>query len=775
MEIVSCSSEVEAEQRPKFDAAVERALSAAPSTHDKQSIQRTADILRWQMFGKPDDQLPEGLVITEVMGKTKPSLDARKPFTIECAVESYVALAQTGVQGVENAVIADIRQRLHGAEPEVRSLCNNNPANALLRSFDVQGQPLTKEVPLDQRQRAIEEEKARRTTMQQFGMGDDVRVEDIPRGGPVDNALRRAYWRLDDQTQQKREPQSEQGAHDRARQYFAGRIADAYITAKKQMGGKDTPDRQYIIDFLNNTKVDYDIDTRLQRQYILAYKTEVVADELQTLSVDTSDPLGYDCTRFTLQQGIAELFSADCPASYTEFMDDIEYELYQAIEYSATSVIGTFGDYTPLSTGTELRDRLLAPCGEFVDAETLKEARSHHGHPNEACGYMTQEEMQQASMESIGSVQSGSVPSPRIIQMQEKNPALPRPSGQSDLKLFLYDERFTYADPDIPGYTLVRHNGDAYEFMHDAADPYVAANVPISADAQQILTHEYEQLGLQTLADRIKSQSTLTVEELRGFIQAESNYPVPTNDEILGRSSRYSRAPYSDLQHFGRVVAGGKLQIQCTGAASFLKLSLQKAFGNPSASTVNGLTIEPSSTTLNNLGHQQTAFQHDGKMYILDATPGGATTPLVGQAPDIKRTDVQQVPIRPADMQTLNSPAKTADEQLQAIRTNFEKQLGIALKAPHTEALYEHIAKLPEATDPVRRTLGLAMRATSGDTVSFAEATSHLDFLDAYKDRSPQELRQLGLPVYDRKMLDMLSKSTEAIAGIFNISITIPE
>ncbi|HEX3568335.1 MAG TPA: hypothetical protein VHT70_01505 [Candidatus Saccharimonadales bacterium] len=767
MEIASCSPEVAAEQRSKLDAAVASACATAPSMHDKQSIQRVANILRWKLFGNVGDTLPEGLVITEVKGDPSLSLDTRKSFTAECAGKAYHSIMLAGGISAENAVLWDIDKRMSDSATEVRALISATPANALLRSFDAQGQPQTNEVPLDQRQRAIEEEKVRRQTLQQFGMGDDVRVEDIPRGSAVDNALRRAYWRIDNQTQQRQEPQTEQSAFDKARLYFAERLADAYIKVQKQKNQVDVPSRQEVITLLCDTKLgSMDREARRLHTRLLDYKSYVIYDELQELSLDPDkDPFGYACARETLKAATDQLFVGLDLSTYTKSLASIESQAYSRVASGIMAEVGDFRRYRPADWLVQLRDQMLDPQGEYVDLATLEEAGKHHQHLNEAPMYVSQEALQNDLAQSAGSVQSGGVASARIIQTREKDTGLPAPTGQGDLQLTLHDKQFTYADPAIPGYTLVGRSGNAYEFTRDATDPYVAAYIPISDNARQTLAQEYKNIGLRKLAAQVTNGPTFTVEQLRSAIQAQSHYPLPTEAELASGTGMYSNKIYCiGLSDFESFVANGKLHVQCTGASQFLKSSLQTAFDYRNVGVANGLSIDPSTTNISAAGHQQTTFYHNGKMYILDATPGVATTPRSGEAPNVPNNLVQQVPAQVASMRSLNKPPRTTTEELRAIRSNFERHLRIALKAPDTQTLYERVAKLPETTDPVRRTLSVTMRASSGGAVTKAEADALVDFLDRYKQFSAADLRSSGLPVYERQLLDLLSASAQAIA-----------
>jgi hypothetical protein len=756
-EIMSCSPEFAAKHLPEFDKVVETTMQTAPGPHEKQSIQRVAGILRWYYFGKPGDQLPEGLVITEHDDMRQPTFDARKLFTERCAEEAYRQLGND-MRSILSAVTRHVAVRGEEARSEVHAIVNDNPGNALLRSFDAHDQPNTAETPLSQQERAIEEGKVRRAIMTRFGMNDTTPEGEIARGGAVDSALRRAYWRIDDETSQHPEPQK-QDAFAKAKSYFAERLVMARNEFRQ---GIDLPplDPKRAYDILVNYDATslkgYDEDLRRE---LLGSILEVATSECDILT-DPNRTLERESTLVTLDEGLRKIFSSDRPDSYDALLGSVEDHATGVLLYQSRPTPELYA-YT--ISYARPRHQLLAPEGEYVPVETLAEATNSHEHISTCAQYHGSAEIEKSRQAYVGAVHRGSVPDQRIIRTKEVDPTLPE-NTPGDLTLLLTDEQFTYADPYIPGYTLVSRETDAYTFTRDSEDPYVAANVPIEDWAKRSLAAEYQRIGLSDLAAKLTQASSLTVEQLRSYVESESDYYIPDRTGVDANGNRIE-VDDTRLSGFKGVVRNGKLLAQCSGAASFLKLSLERAFGEGNAHVVNGLSINRSTRVIDKAGHQQTSFIHDGRMYILDATPGGSTFPQQGQAPRVQEHLARQVPQETGElqMQPLVEPAKPKEEQLRATRVNFEQQLSVALGAPDQQALYERVAKLPEATDPVRRTMTLAMQATTGSARKADAETLHT-FLKNYSEKGAAELKTMGLPAYDSGMLTMLAGTVQRIA-----------
>ncbi|HEX3568333.1 MAG TPA: hypothetical protein VHT70_01495 [Candidatus Saccharimonadales bacterium] len=754
-ELTACTPEFEAEKQLELDAIIDETRLHAPSAHDRRSIELAGNLYRWQLFGKHSDPLPDGFVITKHphTGDTYISCDKRRSFTASCIDTADAQFEIRGLNKLMGATREHLRE-VHDTSDELHAIINDNPANAFLRSFDVPSQPKTTEVPLDQRQRAIEEEKLRQAVLQRHGL-DATQAANIQRGDPVDMELRRAFWRLDDQTQQQREPQKQDGLM-RLRDYFVDCIADEYIRVRSN----NMPEYDK-----GTIKAVFDDSLARRDEYreIASWTHGSDRKIIKELGGDKArDQLQYELIQKTIGIAITSLIHSETPPeNFADFIESVERETTAVISNTLRYNIGAIKYDVTTGHSPNLRDAIVAPSGEFVPYEELQEY--HHAHPIGETAYVNESMIDRQEARTLGEVQWGQVPNQRVIQIQERDTSLPKISLETELELKLYDREFDTADPVIPGYTLVSHDDLYFGFKRDATDPYAPVNVPLPEDKRLSLAKEFRDIGLETLATRVESQP-LTVEELRANIQQSSYYPKPEWDDV-GATKKYPHSIANDkLERFERVVINNELHVQCTGAANFLRLSLDHIFGPGSANITSGVAID-SKTYITAARHRQTTFVHNGLSYILDATSGAASLPSnTREAPEARTTQDAPPAAPKGPIVSYQDVAHSQQENLQMARRSLESQLSNALQTPDAQALYSHVAALPEATDPVRRTLGLAMRATNGGTISKAEAIALVEFLDVYKKRAPEELRSFGLPEYSPQMLDMLVTSARTIA-----------
>lgn len=222
--------------------------------------------------------------------------------------------------------------------------------------------------------------------------------------------------------------------------------------------------------------------------------------------------------------------------------------------------------------------------------------------------------------------------------------------------------------------------------------------------------------------------------------------------------------------------------MQCNVSDRFLQLSLEYIFGKGTTGTVGGHVLSKNITAVT---HAQTAFVHNGRLYILDATAQNpsnqtATSNSAGtyrsrfknlfnrkperQAPQaLSSTELPELQrTEPADK--LEPKAKSAEQrqaELASIQTALETKLHSLFETTAQEALYKRIVSL-HAGDPARRTLRIVRQAARGE-VTETDLNEMVKYLANYKQASSAALRKMQLPVYDPVIVESLQETIASI------------
>ncbi|HWB39273.1 MAG TPA: hypothetical protein VG604_03470, partial [Candidatus Saccharimonadales bacterium] len=218
---------------------------------------------------------------------------------------------------------------------------------------------------------------------------------------------------------------------------------------------------------------------------------------------------------------------------------------------------------------------------------------------------------------------------------------LPETIADPDLELVFTEVSAFGRVPFIPGYELASISysrsdsgyRDTFQFKKLDVDPYRQAEVTLPADGQEALAAWYKGIGLDAAAKTLESRP-YTISQLVDLIRANSEYTF--ND-------RYAAAYYYD-QFENLVDDEGRLQVQCSGAALFLRQSLLQAFENVdgfSARTIGGHFLKPSDRRVSQAQHAQVAITINGEQYILDSTPSIRGNSLQRGLRDEQRQDRQ--------------------------------------------------------------------------------------------------------------------------------------
>jgi len=338
--------------------------------------------------------------------------------------------------------------------------------------------------------------------------------------------------------------------------------------------------------------------------------------------------------------------------------------------------------------------------------------------------------------------------------------------------------------PFIPGFEAVGMNVPSRQSPRQVVayqavehDPYQSVSVSLPDTTE--LVSLYRQLGLESLARLIEERPDMTVQDLADSIHISSKYYLP-DDDVDAEVHRVG----DTLGSFLPWVKDGVLQTQCDGANLFLVRSLEILFGGRSAALHTGYILTPGESRITAVGHAQTIFEHEGKIYILDATPAGQ--PQYGEAQGIQRLDTSRSELLVAKesgmtLKTHDSPSKKADpiapkidrlniptplnadkleaEHVQAamgqLVLRLEGQLKAILQTPSETKLYERIIRLPRH-DPLRASLSLFKRSLGERSVTLEEIDQHSRLLDGIQEAPLAVKHRLKVDQYDAVVLSSL-------------------
>ncbi|MBP7807587.1 hypothetical protein KA047_03775, partial [Candidatus Saccharibacteria bacterium] len=222
-----------------------------------------------------------------------------------------------------------------------------------------------------------------------------------------------------------------------------------------------------------------------------------------------------------------------------------------------------------------------------------------------------------------------------------------------------------------------------------------------------------------------------------------------------------------ELRDFGGLVQDKKLYLQCTSAATFLKRSLELGFEHGAVGSVSGKTIDPHSRIIHAAGHVQVTFLHEGRLYILDATPAldipisEAYEPLEA-AEDYER-EQQPATIPPLEIpdrtqevgEYFEQPDITPEAEIAGLYTSLQQQLKIVFEQSDVAGVEKQIIKLAKH-DPMRRMYESFARYQSG-RVGPEQAGDLAAYISGCSASPEATRRKLGLHRYTPEFLEQLA------------------
>jgi len=782
LDVLTLPEELQEEIQDRLQEVAIQALATTINPHDRHDLAMTVNIVAWRLLSAPGDPLPAGLVQGYAEdGTSQITYDTRLGFGEVCAREALHKLHATGLENVTRLLGKSIEER-HGSEKIqglIKRSIEDSQALQFIQTLANGGLQQQKDAqPLTPFWRMIRETQATHSVRERWGLTAHEAIE--PRTEP-DYDLRRELSRIDDETMQiPSSPDSE--PLTRLRSYLEQAIQTAF--------NKEKPDEAFI-GFGRDEDGDRVIRSAARPEgywgdelydyiqlaaHTLAQQINEVAPHVQRMAEEYI---------FYLMRNV--VWPEDTtPKDFTQLSEQaIEKALWIEESFTEARYVDA-ADYSrhEKHASATFHNSLLSPSGSYIDLSQLpKDTSSGHEH------YSGSPETPRACINTLKDKPLGEVlrvspngRSPhahRLIQSEPKQ-ELSALSGNEELVISLFGEEFKHGQqPYIPGYRLVGNTQNTYGFVRDErGDPYASADIPLTPEQSRTLVKRYTEVGLEELAQAMQRSSHLTVQGLTSLVADYSVYT--TRHEADQANPPIDTYIYTlVLSDFRQVVRNGRPHVQCSGAAQLLRLSLETIFGRGSAATTGGYQLSRRTISTNSK-HEQTVFTHEGRTYLLDATPsslsGHTPSDYLFKGPHMRfgqhsLTSLAIARTVQTDPRTLERAAVVEYDQLElrehkiaSLRRSFDTQLTTLLETPHKDAAYDIVNKLPEH-DPFSRTLHVVLRASYKDNVQ--EDIKRLsEYLQSYEQADESLRRQMNVRSYDDATIRLLRNTVEQLSAL---------
>lgn len=784
LDVLTLPEELSQKLEEKFDVLVDTMIASQTSPKAQKAIRLESLMFKWGIFGRPDEPLPPELALYKT-GRGYLTVDIRPDIYV---MSNARELFESGHfrQAIEGPIDEYYKSIKPDIEKVMRSLIESGPTYAFLRSFDIKP-PTDLDQPLSPSWRRIRENQIEEEIRHHFGI---PRSEHIPPHSEPDRELRKRLYGLDNETM-RRTHEDEDDTMAKFRAWLRTQMID-WI---------DEDEREEVLERIGtprdfrNGRVEFtdDEDEGYDNVFIIGDKGEVDVYDVGSWSYKLCEN-----ERSSGGYNLGLTFGDSLALRMVEHIDDTKnYNqlLNIAVDEAVSDASGSsyeLAGYDTYSRGFALAIRLRrpqSPIYEHRPDRNTAEYVSLDSHDYTFVSIHSQEKLQENAKRTEGWVdQKGNKFDGinRLIQRIETDEEIPYRAGlKADLELTLYDDQ-RWSDsggswsgiPFIAGYELVSHFGNNWAFVRSEVDPYTGAGeVKIDPDSTSRLAEEYKQIGLIDLAAEIQKTPDLDVVRLTQLVRNYSDYTF--DESLLPDRSGHD---YRLLEDFGRFVQNGRLQVQCTGANSFLSKSLSVALPESICSTFHGLVLA-GDERISGVWHEQTLLAYQGNQYILDATPSapfgldygsgegfgskiGEPRPKRSRLPEQKKEpELGEKTPKPKHEEVKEVPeeefAKESEESVtEAVRNRVQQILRLAFNAPNDRVLYELVVGLKEG-DPVRQSLTAVMRLQPGQTV---QVEGVLSYLETYSKADANLIKKAGLPQYDPALISLLTAALQTVA-----------
>lgn len=643
-------------------------------------------------------------------------------------------------------------------EPILADLIRSGPQYAFLKTFDIE-QPAITDQPLNQHWRRIRENQIEEDIRHRFGI---PKGEHIPLHSEADRELRKSFQGLDSETMPRKE-EEKIGGLTKFRAWLKTQLKYWMDDTELKKLGEPIDFRSELVDE-DGEGEEYTI------QIVISKSGEQEAfdiDEWSKALCEDERPHGgyYSDTGFDEDLAYHMVHNLDQARSVGELLELAVQEtvathaFQRAIDSNVRlSLLRLRGDVYPASPN---------PNGNNIELETGRKE----------VGVVNKDRLIADLDRHMGSVERREHPDGinRIISHTPASRNFPfRTNKPVDLVInFSHNTQFAGITgseglvPVIPGFETVAKDGPRWMFTKSEADPYQgSANITIESEHVRDLADTYDSLGLHALADSLRTSGDVSVADLVKLVRANSDYT-------------FDRAFYmfdlDSLDNFSQAVQNGRLQVQCSGAAAFLGMSLEKVLPESMCTQISGLVLNASTNgRIDGASHAQILLGYKGQQYILDATPpapeGLDVTAGEGfdRMANTVRDEPKELPDKPKPLKKIESekpiPLEIVLEEseellIESVRKRVQEVLRQVFNAPNDQALYQLAIGLKEG-DPIRQSLAAVLRLQPGQTV-LVEGV--LDYLETYSKANASLIKNAGLPQYDPALISLLTAALQTV------------
>lgn len=747
-----------------FDADVSNLLGLCQDETARRAVQTVSDTVRWYLFAGVGDPLPDNLCIVKCNDGTL-AVDVHPDFRVEPRLQSEIVTALTQTSSTYKWLEGEI-DRVQGdaiLTPEISKIICASETYNFLKSFDANS-PQPNEVPITPWMRWVREAQIEADVREQFKIPRNLAVTNKT---AADWALQKALYQLDEETM----PGSEQSKDASPAQRYIQYLCDAY----NQVEANDK-------DFIPLRKLGYDHDEG--RITTNGFVSELTTAKLRNVLYQRN--LDYKAGGYSNMVTLVEELEI---TFLIKLLEHPEMSYGQVLEQSVQEVID---DKNGISITDAWRKNTLVkadlewlrrPSGQIIEEDDYHAARTARPAMQGAIGFgnkvfpgvTDQWSIEGQYRQTAGTVERRQTNDRALRLLIDAKVTSERSmhADGGDQDLIIDMSNYVSGGPtsfSVPGYELITSSHGRYAFTSAEHDPYALSGIEVPEADLALLLKEYTKIGLFDLVHDITAADHLTVDRLAQLVKAHSDYTYD-KDYI-------TKVPES-IADFKKVIKGGRLQVQCSGAASFFSYSLDGLFGERASRTISGMMLQPTSNRVPWVNHAQTALSHKGKMYMYDTTPPGdglledprylRHNQATEYTPDIvpyhesygDPTDL----IGPAvEIEYLSeAEVETAQQELQ--RQNSKEALEMQLCAPlgvnNVDQMYKKLVELSK-DDPLRRAMKLVSMAARGE-VDRIEIERTLAFIQNYPEQGSPILKRHHLKAYKAEVLANAARALSSL------------
>ncbi|HEV7453876.1 MAG TPA: hypothetical protein VGO07_01310 [Candidatus Saccharimonadales bacterium] len=340
----------------------------------------------------------------------------------------------------------------------------------------------------------------------------------------------------------------------------------------------------------------------------------------------------------------------------------------------------------------------------------------------------------------------------RLMQMMPTRQALPE--HNADALYFVQFDESTKDTPAIGGFNTVSRSRNAdgsvtFGFAPAAEDPYTSCTELLPEAGRSKLAQLYRDLWLPELAKWVEDTPDATVEQLEAKLLAAGVYEVPEQSTLLSGKS--------EILKLRRFIEDNKVYGTCDLFAQVLKTSINTAFGPGHAQKVSAYNVRMTGGTVGP-SHSKVAVFIGGRQYMLDTTPGygGSRPPSIVKAPLIELPDITATVVEGAAEHTAQLAEQHEAQRAESAEQELIDQLLILFDVPARDALLNRVARLPEH-DPSRMTLKALLQVGDRSPAALESIDAAIRLITGIMQSTNRRvLSELGVDKYSTRMLNCM-------------------